>query len=773
MANKRSLVVGIDLGTTFCSVAYIDPGTSRPALMMVGDDYDEYVPSLVTVADGELVAGKAAWDRFMTGDEGQVARLFKRDIGVEKPFLKFGDKALHALDCTTELLRYLKRGAEANLPDAEISSAVITVPANFNSARRKATLQAAEAAGLQVLRLINEPTAALLAHAEMYKDIDLHQPGRYLVFDFGGGTLDVTAATTSLEGQGLADSEDGTPIKVVNSRGRDVGGMDIDQALYRELLAQFQEKHGFDPSVGHLEVQQQLMGLAIRMKEALSRSDRFPVNWAFQGKTLEFTLSRARYRELVEPILARAFGAVDLVMSEEKWSWNDVTRIFLIGGSCLIPFVKEHFLEYVGADKVWLRPQDCRKMVAYGAAMTPTLVTMSDKATAAVEALGTVVDSDETLIGKEPAPYSIGIVAVDPETRALVNSQILPRKTLVPTEGQLHRIFSTSSDQQETLELVVLQGESRRPDQNVLIGRFRFEGLTKRPKGQTQVRVTIDYDLDHNVQVTAEEVDRPGHTIKHRVLAEGLNANLKGILAEMTAQLSEATRAQELAPLDAVFIMDTTGSMFPVISRLKEALASMLDRLQQSIPGFRLALIGFSDHDQEEPEPFLLRVIDFSQDVPALQGEIARLRPTYGGDNPEAVEDALHAATRLSWSPHARRAIVLVGDAPPHGVGAPDDYFASGCPNGLVWEDQVQALLKLGVMFFTVLAYDREPDPTARRLWQELATRSEGKYFEFKEMANIPLVLEACCAVRAGVLEKWLTTLPAEVRRKVASSVSL
>lgn len=768
MGNKRPLVVGIDLGTTFCSVAYIDPGTSKPALLMIGDDYDEYVPSMVAVSDGELTAGKSAMDLFMTGEDSRVARLFKRDIGVDKPYLKLGDKNLVSQDCTEQLLRYLKAGAESNLPDAEITSAVITVPANFNSARRKATLQAAESAGIQVLRLINEPTAALLAHAEMYKDIDLSAPGRYLVFDFGGGTLDVTAATTGgipREGSEAGeDVDDGTPIKVVNSRGRDVGGMDIDLALFKELVAKFQEKHGFDPTVGHPEVQSQLMGLAIRMKEALSRSDRFPVNWSFQGRTLELSFTRARYRELVDSLLARAFGAVELVLSEEKWSFTDLNRIFLIGGSCLIPFVKEHFLEHVEADKVWLRPQDCRKMVAYGAALTPQYVTMSEKATAAVG----VPEPEQPVIGKEPAPYSIGIVAVDADTRSLVNSQILPRKTPVPTEGQHSKLFSTSSDNQETLELVVLQGESRRPDQNVLIGRFRFEGLTRRPKGETQVKVTIDYDLDHNVVVNAEEVDRPGHVIRQKVLAEGLNANLKGILSEMTQQLSEATRVTELAQLDAVFIMDTTGSMFPLISRLKEALASMLDRLQQSIPGFRLALIGYSDHDQEEPEPFLLRVIDFSQDVPALQGEIARMRPTYGGDNPEAVEDALNAATRLSWNPSARRAVVLVGDAPPHAVGAPDDYFATGCPNGFVWEDQVQMLLKQGVMFFTVLAYDKAPDPTAQRIWKDLAQRSEGKYFEFKDIKDIPLVLEACCAVRAGVLDKWLTTLPAETRKKVA-----
>lgn len=775
MGNKRPLVVGIDLGTTFCSVAYIDPGTSRPALLMIGEDYDEYVPSMIAVSDGAIVAGKAAFDLFMAGDETRVARLFKRDIGLDKPFLKLADKALSAQDCTEQLLRYLKAGVEANVPEAEVTSAVITVPANFNSARRKATLQAAEAAGIQVLRLINEPTAALLAHAEMYKDIDLSAPGRYLVFDFGGGTLDVTAATTGLPVEGLADADDGTPIKVVNSRGRDVGGMDIDQTLFKELLSKFQERHGFDPSVGHPEVQQQLMGLAIRMKEALSRNDRFPVNWAWQGKTLELTFSRARFRELVEPLLSRAFGAVDLVLSEEKWSYTELNRIFLIGGSCLIPFVKEHFLEQVEADKVWLRPQDCRKMVAYGAALTPQFVTLSEKASKSLKE--TVGDQElvpeDPMIGREPAPYSIGIVAVDPETRALVNSQILPRKTPVPTEGQHQKIFATSSDDQDTLELVVLQGESRRPDQNVLIGRFRFEGLTRRPKGATQVQVTIDYDLDHNVVVTASEVDRVGHSIHQKVLAEGLNANLKGILAEMTSQLSEATKGNEMASLDAVFIMDTTGSMFPCISRLKEALTNMLDRLQQSIPGFRLALVGYSDHDQDEPEPFLLRVFDFSQDVPALQGEIARMRPTYGGDNPEAVEDALHAAGRLSWNPAARKAVVLVGDAPPHGVGAPDDYFAHGCPNGHVWEDQVQTLLKQGVMFFTVLAYDKEPDPTARRIWQDLAQRSEGKYFEFKDIKDIPLVLEACCAVRAGVLEKWLTTLPAETRKKVTASGGL
>ncbi len=763
MGNRRPLVVGIDLGTTYCSVAYIDPGTGRPALMMIGEDYDEYVPSMVAVRDGELVAGKAAADLLLTGDDPNVAWMFKRDIGRDKPYLRVGDRTLDAQACTEVLLRHLKTGAEANFPDMEITGAVVTVPANFNSARRKATLQAAEAAGLNVIRLINEPTAALLAHADMYRDIDLETPGRYLVFDFGGGTLDVTAAVTGQQG-----TEDGTPVQVVNSRGRDVGGMDIDRALTRELIDQFKERHGIDPTAGHPEVYQQLNNLAIRVKEGLSRSDKFLVSWAWQGKALEFTLSRQRYHELVERVLNRAFGAVEMVLTEESWSFTDIDRVFLIGGTCLVPFVKEYFQDRLEADRVWLRPQDCRKMVAYGAALTPARVALGEERPLPD---GTPVQ-EEPLITREPAPYSIGIVAVDPETGALVNSQILPRKTLVPTEGKYSKEFTTSSDDQDTLELVVLQGESRKPEQNVLIGRIRFEGLTPRKMGQTRVRVTIDYDLDHKVQVTAEEVDRPGHKVAQTVLAEGLNANLKGILAEMSGQLDPARRATETSALDAVFIFDTTGSMFPCISRVKEALGQMLDRLQRTVTGFRLALIGYSDHDQDEPEPFLVKVTDFSQDHPALQGEIARMKPTYGGDNPEAVEDALHAANRLSWSPNSRRAIVLVGDAPPHGVGAPDDYFEDGCPLGYVWEDEVEALLQKGVVFYTVLAHDREPDPTARRIWQDLANRSGGKYFELEDISDIALLLEACVAVRAGVLDTWLTTLPAEIRQRVASSVA-
>jgi molecular chaperone DnaK len=159
MPKRRAVVVGIDLGTTFCSVAAIDPGTEKPALLMVGEDYDEYVPSAVGIRNGEMVAGKPAQDLYLTGDNTNVARLFKRDIGRDKPYLVLGDTPLDAGACTTALLQYLKEGTEANLPDAEITGAVITVPANFNAARRKATLEAAEAAGINVVRLINEPTA--------------------------------------------------------------------------------------------------------------------------------------------------------------------------------------------------------------------------------------------------------------------------------------------------------------------------------------------------------------------------------------------------------------------------------------------------------------------------------------------------------------------------------------------------------------------------------------------------------------------------------------
>jgi len=611
MGENSPVVAGIDLGTTYCSVASIDPDTTRPMLLMVGDDFDEYVPSMVAVKDGTLLVGKAAQDLHLTGDHTQVARLFKRTLGRNTQLLQLGRQILRPQDCATELLRHLKEGAEANLSGMVIETIVLTVPANFNAARRKATLDAAEAAGLKVLRLINEPTAALLAHATLHRDMDLEAFGRHIVFDFGGGTLDVTAAISGQRG-----TEDGTPILVASSLGRDVGGMDIDQLLVKELIEAFKARHGVDPTVGHPEVTQQLNALAIRLKEGLSHRERIPVQWAWEGKGLELLLSRHRFREITQSVLSRAFGAVDGVLQAEGWTWEDLDRLLLIGGSSLVPFVREYFLEKLPRDRISFHPQDCRKMVAYGAALTPYFIA----------------------------------------------------------------------------------------------------------------------------------ADRPSRRRGPRTLEAGDHR-------------SDA--------LDVVFILDTTGSMYANIERIKIDLTAIMMRLHRAVPGFRLALIGYSDHDQLESEPFLLQVTDFSEDPSILVAEISKMKATFGGDDPEAVEDALQAAHGLSWCSQARKAIILVGDAPPHGLGAPEDAFPEGCPLGIDWEEAVAGLLDLGVVFYPVLGYETVPDPTAQRIWEDLATRSDGQYYELSDLSNIALLLEATCAARGGGWDTWLAALPAESRAKV------
>jgi molecular chaperone DnaK len=771
MADKP--VIGIDLGTTFSSVAYINPETKQPELIDIGDSFDEYVPSMIFFKDGDFLIGSEAYRQRAFASEGSLARLFKRKMGTSDIVLRENSIALTATDCSAKLLEYLKQGAEAFFENhhgaTEISDVVITTPANFNEHKRLATIDAAQQAGLKLIQTINEPTAALLALAKrnpQLLELELH--GYVMVFDFGGGTLDVSIIEKGRKG--------GPKLKVVTSQGRDRGGLDIDDLIFDELVQAYQKVDPQFQIEARPKAKTDLLDLAIDIKERLSVEPVYPVQWSHDGKTMDFPFSRRQLKDLIQQdVLDEIFATAASALNRKNLRYPDLDKVVLIGGSSLLPFVKEHFAEQVGAENVIFDEQNCRNLVAYGAALITEESLKETGALVRDDEEPTLIDDEEpTLIDDEPpiievAPYSLGIVAYDEERGRLINSVILPQDTPLPTDGNFQKVYQTIRDNQTEATLLVLQGENRNPERNSLIEHVRFEGITPRPAGKSSITVTIDYDPTNLIAVIeAEEVGRPEITIREEILAKGSNENLRSILDEMRRDVESA--AAGTTELDVVFMFDTTGSMNPYIEQVKAHLSRMVGELVEFIPDLRLAIIGYGDHDQDQKEPYVVYPIDFSQDKEKLASDIQKMEQTYGGDTPEAIADALHAATELSWIPSNNKAIILVGDAPPHGEYRGQDAYPN-CPNGFDWKAEFKRLSDdMDVTFYTILCGS---DPDAERVWRQIAEPNDGRFVEFGalEPEKIVVLLQGASAKRAGKLDEFKGTIPVEDRKLIEQTI--
>ena len=465
-------IIGIDLGTTNSEVAIIRDG--QPVVLE--EDGDPILPSVVGIdAQGQLLVGKPARNQFMLAPERTI-RSIKRQMGQETT-VSLGDQKYSPQEISAIILRSLKERAQKALGH-EVKKAVITVPAFFSEGQRAATRQAGELAGLEVVRIINEPTAAVLTY-------DPHPPEmeRLLVYDLGGGTFDVS----------IAQVESGV-VEILASHGdTHLGGDDFDQRLLDFICDRFQTKHGIDPRAS-LVARSRLLRAVEDAKRQLSFDAVVTIAEEFIAEkngvplNLNIEVSRIEYEELIEPLLAKTLACLDRAMSDAKLQAHQIHKVLLVGGATRTPMIHRLLTERLGRPvHAEIEPD---LAVAMGAAVQGGLI-------AGIDVGAVLVDI---------TPHTLGIEAVGRQrdgTRSMtLFSPIIARNT--PRPATRTEIYTTGVDGQSKARIRVFQGEDENTHYNTQVGEFLIEGLADLPAGN-ELLVRLDLDLNGILKVTATE----------------------------------------------------------------------------------------------------------------------------------------------------------------------------------------------------------------------------------------------------------------------------
>ena len=458
--------VGIDLGTTNSCVSVLEGGDP---VVIPNAEGSRTTPSVVAFSgDGEVLVGEVAKRQAIT-NPGRTIRSVKRHMGTAKKF-KIDDKNYAAQEISARVLMKLKRDAEEYLGDT-VTQAVVTVPAYFDDAQRTATHEAGKIAGLEVLRIINEPTAAALAYGLDKESTDQ----TILVFDLGGGTFDVSVL------------ELGDGVFEVKSTAGDtkLGGDDWDQAVIDWLVASFKGDHGVDLSKDAMAMQR-LKEAAEKAKIELSQTPSSQINLPFVTATdqgplhLDYTLGRAKFQELTAGLLDRCRGPFERAISDAGISEGDIHHVVLVGGSTRMPAVADLVQEMTSREpNKTVNPDE---VVAIGAAVQA----------------GVLKGEVKDVLLLDVTPLSLGI-----ETKGGVMTTLIDRNTTIPTRKS--EIFTTAEDGQPSVEIHVLQGERQMAAYNKTLGKFQLVDLPPAPRGMPQIEVTFDIDANGIVHVSAQD----------------------------------------------------------------------------------------------------------------------------------------------------------------------------------------------------------------------------------------------------------------------------
>ncbi|MCO4095606.1 molecular chaperone DnaK [Macrococcoides canis] len=460
-----SKVIGIDLGTTNSCVSVLEGGEPK---VIANPEGNRTTPSVVAFKNGETQVGEVAKRQAITNPNTIIS--IKRHMGTDYKE-NIDGKAYSPQEISAMILQNLKATAESYLGE-KVTKAVITVPAYFNDAERQATKDAGKIAGLEVERIINEPTAAALAYGLDKTD----KEQKVLVFDLGGGTFDVS----------ILELGDGVFEVLSTSGDNKLGGDDFDQVIIDYLVEEFKKENGLDLSQDKMAMQR-LKDAAEKAKKDLSGVSSTQISLPFisAGEAgplhLELTLSRAKFEELSHTLVERTMGPTRQAMKDAGLSNSDIDEVILVGGSTRIPAVQEAIKKELGKEpNKGVNPDE---VVAMGAAIQGGVIT------------GDVKD----VVLLDVTPLSLGI-----ETMGGVSTVLIERNTTIPTSKS--QVFSTAADNQPAVDIHVLQGERQMAADNKTLGRFQLTDIPPAPRGMPQIEVTFDIDKNGIVNVTAKDL---------------------------------------------------------------------------------------------------------------------------------------------------------------------------------------------------------------------------------------------------------------------------